>query len=180
MPRESVQLAGLFAVIAHEELAHAEAFRGDAADADQEGAGARASGQSRGLGVEERPLLRRRIGDRSAGERVEKIARQIVQRADIRAAVGAMRCIQRLPFEVPAERGFDFVAGKPAAIRSAARLVCKRNGDRSPRRLARRVRRSSTSCCSRSPIRLFFASLTQAAAAREQACSSGVGIVREQ
>ena len=110
---QRVQQAGLLAVIAHEELAHAKAFRRDAADADQKRARAGAAGEAGGLGVEKRPLGGRRFGHRPAEIASSRSARQIRERADIGAAVPAMTLVQLFGFEVAAERGLDFLTGQP-------------------------------------------------------------------
>ena len=118
----------------------AEAVARDAADAHQESAGARAPGEARGFGIEEGPFFRSGIGDGAGGDRGEKIARKLAQCADIRAAVALVRGIQRFFFEMRAESGFDFVAGKPVRERAEGARRVTNFSIAAARRLARPVR----------------------------------------
>ncbi len=61
MPRQRVQLAGLFAALAHEKLAHAKALARDAPHAREECIGPGAAGEAGGLGIQKGPLLRRNV-----------------------------------------------------------------------------------------------------------------------
>ena len=109
---EAEEQRGFLAVIAHEELAQAEAGGIDGADADQEGVGAAAAGEAGGFGVEERPAGGMGAFDGSGGKRLQQVLRKFGQIADIDAAVAAVRFPKLLGFEVLPEGGGDHFAGE--------------------------------------------------------------------
>ena len=68
-----------------------KASRRDAPDADQERVRAGASGETRGLGIEERHLTGRAVRNGSGSDRLQQIVRQIAERGDIEAPMTAVR-----------------------------------------------------------------------------------------
>src|SRR5580698_4108321 len=109
---ERVEHRRLFAIVTHEELADAEPFAIDAADADQEGAGAGAAGEASGFSVEEGPGGGMRVGDGAGGKRIEKVAGELDQVGNFVAAVTLVAWVKLLGFEVPAEGSFDNFTGE--------------------------------------------------------------------
>ena len=113
---EAMEQRGFFAVIAHEELAQAEAGGIDRAHADQERVGAGAAGEAGGLGIEEGPAGGMRASDGAGGERVQQVLGQVGEIGDVDAAVAAMALPELLGLEVLAER-----RGAPLRRRAAPR-----------------------------------------------------------
>ena len=72
----------LFAVIAHEELAHAEPGLVDTTHADQKRIRARAAREPRGFGVEKSPARGTGLSDGAFGKRRQQTLRQIGQVRD--------------------------------------------------------------------------------------------------
>jgi hypothetical protein len=102
---ERAQLAGLFAEVAHEKLAHAKTLRRDAAHADQKRVGARASRQAGGFGIQEAPFLGRNAADLAVRDGIQQIVREVFQIHDADAAVAALAFVQFFGFVVDAVRG---------------------------------------------------------------------------
>ncbi len=126
----------LFAVVAHEELAQAEARRLDGAHADQERVGARAARQTGGFGVEKGPLGGFGTGDGPGRKLRQKIGGQLGQIGDIHAAVAPVALPELLGFEVLAERRLHHLAANQLFDEPANR---RRTGRGRRRSLALRI-----------------------------------------
>ncbi len=131
---ETVEERGLLAVIAHEELAQAEAGRVDRADADEERVSTGTAREAGGFGVEKRPACGGCARDFTAGERIEQVFGERGEIGDIHAAVAAMALPNALGFEVLAEGRPDDLAGHELLDQVAAGVGFARRGGRALRR----------------------------------------------
>ena len=105
--------AGLFAVVAHEELPYSKSVRCDAAYADQKCVCARAAGEPSCFGIEERPLLGWRGRNLAVRDRKQQIMRKVRQIGNADAPVPLMPLIELLHLPVAAEaHGRGAIAGK--------------------------------------------------------------------
>jgi hypothetical protein len=126
---ERVQQGGFLAVVPHEELADAETFPIDTADANQKCVSAGAPGQTGGLGIEKGPGGGRGVGDGAGGERREKVVRELDQIGNFVTAITLVAGVELLRLEVLAHGSFDHFTGEElfdesggVVIRAAWRL----------------------------------------------------------
>ena len=94
---QCIQHGVLFVEVAHEVQLHAESAVLDHSDADQERARASTAGQAGRLGIEEYPAIGVGRAQLLADNVVHGMARQVLQAADLHAAVRPLVGVEMLP-----------------------------------------------------------------------------------